>query len=205
MTFRWRSFVFTTILVLGVLKLTLAQSTTPDTGGGGGKEGVGDSDTGGGQCIWYGVCNYDKIEQNYQYCNYSGPAKPIESKTRELLQVWCKHLLDDEDGDGIVETCCDAQQVRFVEKFCQGGFSDCLLILTVHQEASMQYQRSILIQIVSTQLSVKIFSDKLKVLPSNESFKPNLKQQFLLVLELLDCIAGTEAMGQMISDERQNL
>ncbi|XP_058452330.1 NPC intracellular cholesterol transporter 1 isoform X2 [Malaya genurostris] len=105
-----KAFILITVLTLGVLKMSLAQMTPVDTGGGNSFSSARD---GGGQCIWYGVCNQETAITS-QYCNYSGPAKPIEDKTRDLLQVWCKHLLVDEDGDGVINTCCDSEQVQIL-------------------------------------------------------------------------------------------
>ncbi|XP_055539920.1 NPC intracellular cholesterol transporter 1 isoform X2 [Wyeomyia smithii] len=104
--------VFVIYLILGLSQLSLAQITTANTGEGS-RLARRDDAGGGGQCIWYGVCNHESPLTS-QYCNYSGPAKPIESKTRDLLKVWCKHLLVDEDSDGSIETCCDAEQVQIL-------------------------------------------------------------------------------------------
>lgn len=101
---------------------SLAQSTTQaaDTGGGGGTRGSPLSPTrdggggGGGQCIWYGVCN-NETALTSQYCTYDGPAKPASDQTKDLLKVWCKHLLADEDGTGAIDTCCDAEQVSLAD------------------------------------------------------------------------------------------
>lgn len=64
--------------------------------------------TGDGTCVWYGVCNVagSPSLQTSQYCPYNGTARPVDDRTRDLLQVWCKHLLVDD-----AVTCCDAQQV----------------------------------------------------------------------------------------------
>ncbi|XP_053696589.1 NPC intracellular cholesterol transporter 1 isoform X2 [Sabethes cyaneus] len=106
--------IFIAFLVLGVSQMSLAQTTTADASDGSQPLAVrDDAGGGGGQCIWYGVCN-NETALTSQYCNYSGPAKPIESGTRDLLKVWCKHLLVDEDGDGSIETCCDAEQVQIL-------------------------------------------------------------------------------------------
>ncbi|XP_021702839.1 Niemann-Pick C1 protein isoform X3 [Aedes aegypti] len=118
MSSSWKGFIFASVLLLGVLKLALAQSTTQaaDTGGGG-TRGSPLSPTrdggGGGQCIWYGVCN-NETALTSQYCSYDGPAKPASTQTKDLLKVWCKHLLADEDGNGAVDTCCDAEQVQIL-------------------------------------------------------------------------------------------
>ncbi|XP_055643175.1 NPC intracellular cholesterol transporter 1 isoform X2 [Toxorhynchites rutilus septentrionalis] len=115
-----RTYIYAAVLTLGMLNMSLAQQQSTswsNTGGGGGAlstaHDAGGGGGGGGQCIWYGVCNSDSPLTS-QYCNYSGPAKPAENKTLDLLKVWCKHLLVDEDGDGTIETCCDAEQVQIL-------------------------------------------------------------------------------------------
>ncbi|XP_065080828.1 NPC intracellular cholesterol transporter 1 isoform X3 [Ochlerotatus camptorhynchus] len=116
MSYCWKGFIFTTVLVLGVLKLSLAQTTTQAADTGGGARGSPLSPTrdgGGGQCIWYGVCNNETLTTS-QYCNYSGQAKPADTQTKNLLKVWCKHLLADEEGIGAIDTCCDAEQVQIL-------------------------------------------------------------------------------------------
>lgn len=62
-----------------------------------------------GHCIWYGVCDFDPIFNHKRYCNYTGPAKPLNNEGQKLLSVWCPHLLAD-DGNG-VNTCCDSEMV----------------------------------------------------------------------------------------------
>uniref|UniRef100_A0A182W717 SSD domain-containing protein n=1 Tax=Anopheles minimus TaxID=112268 RepID=A0A182W717_9DIPT len=71
-------------------------------------------DDAGGQCVWYGICNVDSLNRA-QYCPYNGTAKPIDTKAKDLLQMWCKHLLV-EDATGNVNTCCDAAQVEVLNK-----------------------------------------------------------------------------------------
>ncbi|XP_062548070.1 NPC intracellular cholesterol transporter 1 isoform X4 [Armigeres subalbatus] len=121
----WKGFIAVTVLALAVFRLSLAQSTTQaaDTGGGGTsgsplspiRDGGGGAGGGGadGQCIWYGVCN-NETALTSQYCNYSGPPKPVSDQTKDLLKVWCKHLLVDEDGNGSIDTCCDSEQVQIL-------------------------------------------------------------------------------------------
>lgn len=101
-----RALAFTSVLVLTILKLSLAQTTIADDTGGGG--GTAPARTGDGTCVWYGVCNVQGSPslQTSQYCPYNKTAKPVDDRTRDLLQVWCKHLLVDD-----AVTCCDAQQV----------------------------------------------------------------------------------------------
>uniref|UniRef100_A0A8D8NX36 Niemann-Pick C1 protein n=1 Tax=Culex pipiens TaxID=7175 RepID=A0A8D8NX36_CULPI len=101
-----RALAFTSVLVLTILKLSLAQTTIADDTGGGG--GTSPARTGDGTCVWYGVCNVagSPSLQTSQYCPYNGTARPVDDRTRDLLQVWCKHLLVDD-----AVTCCDAQQV----------------------------------------------------------------------------------------------
>ncbi|XP_035782001.1 NPC intracellular cholesterol transporter 1-like isoform X2 [Anopheles albimanus] len=72
------------------------------------------SDDGSGQCVWYGICNKDALGRS-QYCPYNGTAKPVDSKTKELLSVWCSHLLV-EDASNNVNTCCDSEQVEVLNK-----------------------------------------------------------------------------------------
>ncbi|XP_049532934.1 NPC intracellular cholesterol transporter 1 isoform X2 [Anopheles darlingi] len=72
------------------------------------------SDDGSGQCVWYGICNKDALGRS-QYCPYNGTAKPVDSKTKELLSVWCSHLLV-EDSSNNVNTCCDSEQVEVLNK-----------------------------------------------------------------------------------------
>ncbi|XP_038114072.1 NPC intracellular cholesterol transporter 1 isoform X1 [Culex quinquefasciatus] len=99
-----RALAFTSVLVLTILKLSLAQTTIADDTGG----GTSPARTGDGTCVWYGVCNVagSPSLQTSQYCPYNGTARPVDDRTRDLLQVWCKHLLVDD-----AVTCCDAQQV----------------------------------------------------------------------------------------------
>lgn len=63
-----------------------------------------------GHCIWYGVCDFDKATGHKRYCNYTGPAKPLNNEGQKLLSIWCPHLLTD-DGNG-VNTCCDSEMVN---------------------------------------------------------------------------------------------
>uniref|UniRef100_A0A182NUF5 SSD domain-containing protein n=1 Tax=Anopheles dirus TaxID=7168 RepID=A0A182NUF5_9DIPT len=76
-------------------------------------QSVGD-EASGGQCVWYGICNVDSLKHS-QYCPYNGTAKPADSKAKDLLKVWCKHLLV-EDAAGNINTCCDAAQVEVLNK-----------------------------------------------------------------------------------------
>ncbi|XP_050076475.1 NPC intracellular cholesterol transporter 1 isoform X2 [Anopheles maculipalpis] len=71
-------------------------------------------DDAGNQCVWYGICNVDSLNRA-QYCPYNGTAKPIDTKAKDLLQMWCKHLLV-EDATGNINTCCDAAQVEVLNK-----------------------------------------------------------------------------------------
>ncbi|XP_052864523.1 NPC intracellular cholesterol transporter 1 [Anopheles cruzii] len=68
----------------------------------------------GGQCVWYGICNVDYLGRS-QYCPYNGTAKPADSQAKDLLKVWCSHLLT-EDASGNVNTCCDSKQVAVLNK-----------------------------------------------------------------------------------------
>uniref|UniRef100_A0AAG5DBY3 SSD domain-containing protein n=1 Tax=Anopheles atroparvus TaxID=41427 RepID=A0AAG5DBY3_ANOAO len=71
-------------------------------------------DDGSGQCIWYGICNVDNLNRA-KYCAYNGTAKVVDGKAKDLLKVWCKHLLV-EDEAGNVNTCCDAAQVEVLNR-----------------------------------------------------------------------------------------
>lgn len=84
--------------------------------------------------MWYGICNKDALGRS-QYCPYNGTAKPVDSKTKELLSVWCSHLLV-EDASNNVNTCCDSEQVSLRFRFfnvamlrivCMVLFSDQIL------------------------------------------------------------------------------
>ncbi|XP_035915743.1 NPC intracellular cholesterol transporter 1-like isoform X1 [Anopheles stephensi] len=93
---------FVPLFVLGSLLIDQTQSQT--IGG----------DDGGSQCVWYGICNIDSLNRA-QYCPYNGTAKPIDTKAKDLLKTWCKHLLV-EDAAGNINTCCDAAQVEVLNK-----------------------------------------------------------------------------------------
>ncbi|XP_049279815.1 NPC intracellular cholesterol transporter 1 isoform X3 [Anopheles funestus] len=93
---------FVPVFVLGCLLIDQTQSQT--IGG----------DEAGGQCVWYGICNVDSLNRA-QYCPYNGTAKPIDTKAKDLLKMWCKHLLV-EDVTGNINTCCDAAQVEVLNK-----------------------------------------------------------------------------------------
>lgn len=43
-----------------------------------------------------------------QYCSYNGTAKPLDEEGKSLLNVWCPHLLIDQEN---TVTCCDKEQV----------------------------------------------------------------------------------------------
>uniref|UniRef100_A0A182PPK3 SSD domain-containing protein n=1 Tax=Anopheles epiroticus TaxID=199890 RepID=A0A182PPK3_9DIPT len=71
-------------------------------------------DESGNQCVWYGICNVDQLGRS-QYCPYNSTAKPIDTEAKDLLGVWCKHLLV-EDASGNINTCCDAAQIKVLNK-----------------------------------------------------------------------------------------
>ncbi|XP_052898706.1 NPC intracellular cholesterol transporter 1 isoform X3 [Anopheles moucheti] len=93
---------FVPLFVLGCLLIDQTQS-----------QAVG-GDEGGNQCVWYGICNVDSLNRA-QYCPYNGTAKPIDTKARDLIKMWCKHLLV-EDATGNINTCCDAAQMQVLNK-----------------------------------------------------------------------------------------
>ncbi|XP_061516670.1 NPC intracellular cholesterol transporter 1 isoform X3 [Anopheles gambiae] len=94
---------FVPLLVLGSLLIDQAQCQT-----------IGGDESGGNQCVWYGICNVDSLGRA-QYCPYNGTAKAIDTEANDLLKVWCKHLLV-EDATGSINTCCDAAQVKVLNK-----------------------------------------------------------------------------------------
>lgn len=63
-----------------------------------------------GQCVWYGVCDEDKISGLKKNCAYNGEAKPLTNSTGlAILNRWCPHLVNNNPD---VLTCCDSEQVR---------------------------------------------------------------------------------------------
>lgn len=74
-----------------------------------------------GQCVWYGICKYEKIEnksgEKIKNCINNTKPLPLSSKGVEDLKIWCNHLLPENyKNSDEVRTCCDDKQVHELVK-----------------------------------------------------------------------------------------